>query len=80
LDKTALVAADLTTGRELLQALDHSALSISVALWLYSSEYEDWRFVLASRRLDTAEPSEAYALSMTHLLRREYHWNELRRY
>lgn len=34
-----------------------SGLSISVALWLYSPEHEDWRFVLASRRLDTAEPS-----------------------
>lgn len=57
-----MVAADFTTGSELVQALDRSALSISVALWLYSPEYEDWRFVLASRRLDAAEPSEAYGL------------------
>lgn len=57
-----MVAADFTTGAELVQALDRSALSISVALWLYSPEYEDWRFVLASRRLDAAEPSEAYGL------------------
>ena len=57
-----MVAADSTTGRELVQALDVTTLSISVALWLYSPEYEDWRFVLASRRLDTAERSEAYGL------------------
>jgi len=62
LDQTALVAADFTAGLELVQALDRSALSISVALWLYSLEHEDWRFVLASRRLDESEPSEAYGL------------------
>lgn len=62
LDKSALVATDFTIGRELVQALDNSALSISVALWLYTPEYEDWRFVLASRRLDAAQPSKAYGL------------------
>ena len=62
MDKTTLVGADFTTGLELVRALDRSGLSISVALWLYSPEHEDWRFVLASRRLDAAEPSEAYGL------------------
>jgi hypothetical protein len=45
-----------------LHALDCSDLSISVALWLYSPEHEDWRFVLAARRLDAAGPSDAYGL------------------
>lgn len=62
MDQTALVAADFTAGLKLVQSLDRSALSISVALWLYSPEHEDWRFVLASRRLDEVEPSEAYGL------------------
>lgn len=62
MDRTALVAADFTAGTELVEALDQSALSISVALWLYSPDHEDWRFVIASRRLDMAEPSEAYGL------------------
>jgi hypothetical protein len=62
LDKTTLVEANLVAGSELVQALDRAALSTSVALWLYSPEYEDWRFVLASRRLDAAQPSEAYGL------------------
>ena len=57
-----MVAADFTTGLELVQALDRSDLSISVALWLYSPEHDDWRFALASRRLDAAEPSQAYGL------------------
>jgi len=62
MDKAALVAADFTVGLELLQALDRSALAIAVALWLFTAEHEDWRFVLASPRLDTAKPSEAYGL------------------
>lgn len=62
MDQTALVTVDFTAGVELLRSLDRSGLSISVALWLYSPEHEDWRFVLASRRLDEAEPSEAYGL------------------
>lgn len=62
MDRTTLVAADFTIGAKLAEALDRSALSISAALWLYSSDYEDWRFVIASRRLDDAEPPEAYGL------------------
>lgn len=62
MDQTALVTADFTSGLEFIRALDRSGLSISVALWLYSSEHEDWRFVLASRQLDLAGPSEAYGL------------------
>jgi hypothetical protein len=33
-----------------------------VALWLYFIEHQDWRFVLASRRLDAAQPAAAYGL------------------
>ena len=52
----------MRAGSELLDALDRSALSIAVALWLYSPEYEDWRFALASRRLDAVSPSDSYGL------------------
>ena len=57
-----MVVPDFTTGYDLVRALDASALPISVALWLYSPDHEDWRFVLASRRLDAAEPSARYGL------------------
>jgi hypothetical protein len=59
-DKTALVTIDLAKGTEWLKALDDSGLGISVALWVYLSEYEDWRFVLASRRLDALRGAKAY--------------------
>lgn len=62
MDKTALVAVDFMIGPELVKALDRSTLSISVALWVYLSVYEDWRFLLAARRLDAAQPADAYGL------------------
>src|SRR5580704_10669447 len=61
MDKAALVTADFATGAKLLEALDISDLAISVALWLNSSDYDDWRLVLSSRRLNDADP-RAYGL------------------
>ncbi len=60
MDKTLLVEADFATGLGIVQALDRAAIPVNVALWLHASEYGDWRFALASRRLDAAELSEAY--------------------
>jgi hypothetical protein len=62
MDKATLVTAELSIGSKLLEALDQTTLGISVALWLNSSDYEDWRFVLSSRRLDLADPVGAYGL------------------
>ena len=62
MDKAALVTIDLAKGTEWLKALDNSDLGISVALWVYLPEYEDWRFALSSRRLDAVQPSKAYGL------------------
>ena len=60
MDNAALVAPDFRAGLELVQALDKSGPPISVALWLYASDYEDWRFVLASRQLDAVDRPDAY--------------------
>jgi hypothetical protein len=63
LDKAALVTNDFALGQELVRALDTSGLPLTVAMWLHSSDYEDWRFVLASRRLDAAATgSKAYGM------------------
>jgi hypothetical protein len=62
MDKATLVTSDLAAGAKLLEALDNSDLAISVALWLNSPDYEDWRLVLSSRRLDAADPRGAYGL------------------
>ena len=62
MDKAALVAPDFKAGLELVRALDKSRLPVSVALWLFSSDYEDWRFLLASRQLDAVDGTDAYGL------------------
>jgi hypothetical protein len=62
MDKAALVTIELTNGAEVLKALEEAGLKISVALWMYSADHDDWRFVLSSRKLDAVGPPEAYGL------------------
>ena len=62
MDKAALVGLDLERGAELLRTLDGANLQVGVALWLYSPEYEDWRLVLSSRKLDALRLRSAYGL------------------
>lgn len=72
MDKAALVTAEFAVGSKLLEALDNSDLAISVALWVNLPEYEDWRLVLSSRRLDTVNPLGAYRLVREALERAEF--------
>ena len=62
MDKTALVSIDIETGAEILRALDRAGLKISVAVWALLAEYQEWRLMLASRKLDTVGPLQAYGL------------------
>ncbi len=62
MDKAALVTADFATGSRILEILDDAGLRVNVAMWLRTPEYEDWRFALSSRDLDSVEPSAAYGL------------------
>jgi len=43
--KTPLVSIDLEQASQIVKALERSDLKLNVALWLYLSEYEDWRLV-----------------------------------
>jgi hypothetical protein len=60
--KTALVNADLERGRQVLDALDNAGIKVSVVLWAYLSEYEDWRLIFADPRLDAINIKKAYTL------------------
>jgi len=62
MDKAALVSIDIQRGAEILDALDGGNARVSVALWAYLSEYEDWRMVLAARRFDGMDLGDAYGL------------------
>jgi hypothetical protein len=57
-----LVSVDLDRGSEILRILDEAGLRVSVALWALLEEYNDWRLLLASRRLDAASQLEGYGL------------------
>jgi hypothetical protein len=62
MDKAAMVSIDVSLGSELLDILDRARLKVSVALWVFLSEYEDWRLVVAGRQLDSPDPRDAYRL------------------
>lgn len=57
--KAALVNIDVEKGEEILKVLDDANLKVRVALWLYSPDYEDWRFVLSSKDFDQANLVDA---------------------
>ncbi len=62
MDKAAMVSIDIHRGAELLDALELAKLKISVALWAFLSEYEDWRLIVSARQFDSLDLREAYRL------------------
>ncbi|MGC2164020.1 MAG: hypothetical protein WA634_19125 [Silvibacterium sp.] len=58
--KTALVEVDLKKSEKIVSALEKSGIRVTVAMWVHFSEYEDWRFVLASKDLDAHDLGDAY--------------------
>ena len=62
MDKAAMVSLDIDRGSELVDALERAKLKVSVALWTYLSEYEDWRMVVSARKFDSLDPRDAYRL------------------
>jgi hypothetical protein len=60
--KTVLVSPDIDKGAKILQILDDAGLKVTVALWAFLPEYEDWRLILSSRKFDAAGLKEAYGL------------------
>lgn len=60
MDKAALVSIDLEKGSELVEVLDQAGLRVQVGLWAYLAEYNDWRLILAARKLDSLGIREGY--------------------
>jgi hypothetical protein len=59
-DKTTLVERDFSDGELLIKELDEAHLNIHSAFWLYDSEAERWRFIIASKNEDFTSPKKAY--------------------
>jgi hypothetical protein len=62
MDQALLVNIDIPLGREVIEALDAADLGVNVALWAWLGQYEDWRLVLASKKLDREDLRRRYEL------------------
>lgn len=62
MDKATMVSIDVERGSELLEILERAKVKVNVALWMFLSEFEDWRLVIAARRFDAPDPRDAYRL------------------
>jgi hypothetical protein len=60
MDTSALVSFDIENGDKVIKALADDGKDPDVALWAKLPDYEDWRLVIASSRLDQASPLSGY--------------------
>jgi len=60
MDQATLVSFDIENGEKVVKALDEDGRSPNVALWAKIPDYEDWRLVIASDRLDQSSPLSGY--------------------
>jgi hypothetical protein len=60
MDQATLVNLDVNAGLKVLDALDAAQIKVTVALWMVSSDYDDWRLVISSPSLDQTHPLKAY--------------------
>jgi hypothetical protein len=56
----ALVNFDLDNAEKAIQALDAAGLTPNVAVWAKLPDYENWRLLIASDKLDQDSPLAAY--------------------
>ena len=60
--KTILVGPDIEKGARILRILDDAGLRVTVALWAFLPDYEDWRLILSGRKFDAASLKGGYEL------------------
>jgi hypothetical protein len=56
-----LVSFDIENGKEVVDALDRDGKTPNVALWAKLPDYENWRLVIASDRLDQSSSRSGYS-------------------
>ena len=57
-----MVSIDISRGAQILDVLDRAGIKVTAALWMFLSEYEDWRLVISARQFDLPDPRDAYYL------------------
>ena len=60
MDNATLVNFDIENGQKVIDALDRDGKTPNVALWAKLPDYEDWRLVIASDRLDQSSSLSGY--------------------
>ncbi|MDR3752182.1 MAG: hypothetical protein P4K94_11930 [Terracidiphilus sp.] len=60
MDTSALVNYDIESGNDVIEALDRDGKTPNVALWAKLPDYESWRLVIASDRLDQSSTLSGY--------------------
>ena len=60
MDTPTLVSYDIENGKEVINALDNDGKTPNVALWAKLPDYEGWRLVIASDRLDQSPSLSGY--------------------
>ena len=60
MDTSTLVSYDIENGKEVIEALDRDGKTPNVALWAKLPDYENWRLVIASDRLDQSSSLSGY--------------------
>ncbi len=58
--KEPLTAEMIEAGKQLTSRLDRTDFEVLSSLWLFTSETNQWRLVLASPQLDREGPKKAY--------------------
>ena len=61
MDTSALVSYDIENGKEVIEALDRDGKTPNVALWAKLPDYENWRLVIASDRIDQSSSRTGYS-------------------
>ena len=56
-----LVSFDIENGEKVVDALDKAGKAPNVAIWAKLPDYEDWRLVIASDRLDQSSEFTGYS-------------------
>ena len=56
-----LVTFDIENGEKVVEALDKAGKAPNVAIWAKLPDYEDWRLVIASDRLDQSSEFTGYS-------------------
>jgi hypothetical protein len=58
---STLVTFDIENGDSVIKALDDDDKAPNVVLWAKLPDYEDWRLIIASERLDQLSPFAGYS-------------------